>query len=281
MSASFEVAAAADHLRARIGSIPSVSVVLGSGLGVIEAELSGAVVVPFAEVPGYPTPGVEGHAGRYVVGRLGGVDVLLQCGRFHCYEGHPPEVVAAPVRVAAALGVRVVVFTNAAGAIRGTLEPGDLVLLEDHLNLMFGSPLSGPVHPGETRFPDMSCPYDAVLSRLALDAAIESGSSLQEGTYAAVLGPAYETPAEVRMLARLGADVVGMSTVPEVLVARSLGIRCLAFSVVTNKAAGLGQGALSHQEVIQGGRRAGVRLARLLTCLLPRVAGELYSVSTK
>jgi purine-nucleoside phosphorylase len=281
VSPSFSVPAAADYLRAKIGSVPTVSIVLGSGLGAIETELTGGVAVPFAEVPGYPAPGVEGHAGRYVAGRLGGVDVLLQCGRFHLYEGHPPEVVAAPVRVAAALGVRAVVFTNAAGAIRGTLEPGDLVLLEDHLNLMFGSPLSGPVRPGETRFPDMSCPYDPVLRSLALDAALESGSNLQEGTYAAVLGPAYETPAEVRMLALLGADVVGMSTVPEVIVARALGIRCLAFSVVTNKAAGLGQGVLSHQEVIEGGRRAGGRLARLLTCLLPRVAEELYSVSTK
>lgn len=281
MTASIDVPAAAEHLRSRIGSVPAVSIVLGSGLGALEAELTGATAVPFSEVPGYPVPSVEGHAGRYVVGKLGTVDVLLQCGRFHYYEGHPPEVVAAPVRVAAALGVRCLVFTNAAGAILSTLEPGDLVLLHDHINWMSRSPLVGPARPGEARFPDMSAAYDPRLRRLALDTAREAGESLHEGTYAAVLGPAYETPAEVRMLGRMGADVVGMSTVPEVLVARALGLSCLAVSVVTNKAAGLGQGTLSHQEVTRVGREAAVRLARLLTGLVPRLADELYPGSTK
>jgi len=261
--------------------VPAISILLGSGLGSIEDELTDAVVVPFEEIPGYPEIRVEGHAGRYVVGRLGGVDVLLQCGRFHFYEGHPAEVVAAPVRVAAALGVRAVVFTNAAGAIRGTLEPGDIVLLEDHINLMFRSPLTGPERVGEARFPDMSSPYDAGFRRLALDVARESGLKLQEGVYVSVLGPAYETPAEVRMLERLGADVVGMSTVPEVIAARANGLRCLGFSVVTNKAAGLGGTALSHRDVMEVGRVAGVKLARLLAHLVPRIDEDLYSVSTK
>jgi purine-nucleoside phosphorylase len=281
LTPSFDVAAAADHLRSRVGDMPGISIVLGSGLGAVEAELSDPVVIPFGEVPGYPEPSVEGHAGRYVAGHLSGVEVLLQCGRFHYYEGHESEVVAAPMRVAAALGVRAVVFTNAAGAIRPGLEPGGLVLLDDHINLMFRSPLIGAVQGGETRFPDMSEPYDPQLRRLALDTARELGSALEQGTYVAMLGPAYETPAEVRMLAGLGADVVGMSTVPEVLVARAVGLRCVAFSVVTNYAAGLAPGGLTHREVLEGGREAGVRLANLLSQLVPRIADDLYSGSTK
>lgn len=272
MTASFDVRAAADHVRSAIGTVPPIAVVLGSGLGVIEDEMVDPVVVPFAEVPGYPVAGVQGHAGRYVSGRLGGAEVLLQCGRFHMYEGYGPEMVAAPVRVAAALGVRAVVFTNASGGVRRTLGPGDIVLLDDHINWMFTSPLHGPVEPGETRFPDMSQPYDPDLRRMARDVALEVGERLEEGTYAALLGPQYETAAEVRMLERLGADVVGMSTVPEVLVARACGLRCLAFSVVANKAVGLAEGPLSHQEVVEQGKVGGARLARLLTRLLPRMA---------
>lgn len=280
-SRQLDVAAAAEHLRSRLGSQPRIAVVLGSGLGAVEDAVSGAVTVPFADVPGYPSPGVAGHAGRYVAGQLGGAEVLLQCGRFHRYEGHPSDVVAGLVRVAAALGAHAIVFTNAAGAVRRDLEPGDLVLLDDHVNLMFGSPLFGPVRDGETRFPDMSRPYDPALRKVALEAALESGVRLEEGTYVAVLGPQYETPAEVRMLARLGADVVGMSTVPEVLVARALGVRCLAFSVVTNKATGLGEHGLSHTDVIERGRRAGARLAELLSRVVPRIASEPYPASTK
>ncbi|MGD8281980.1 MAG: purine-nucleoside phosphorylase, partial [Gemmatimonadota bacterium] len=223
MSAAFDVGAAAEYLRSGIGTVPRIAVVLGSGLGVIEDGMVDPVVVPFADVPGYPSAGVQGHAGRYVSGTLGGVDVLLQCGRFHMYEGHGPEMVAAPVRVAHALGVQVIVFTNASGGVRRTLGPGDIVLLDDHINWMFTSPLFGPVAPGETRFPDMSEPYDPELRALARAVSVEVGERLEEGTYAALLGPQYETAAEVRMLERLGADVVGMSTVPEVLVARACG----------------------------------------------------------
>jgi purine-nucleoside phosphorylase len=280
-SESVNVEAAAAHLRSRIGAPPPVGIVLGSGLGRLEGEVADPVTVPFDEVPGYPRTSVAGHAGRYVVGRLGGARVLLQCGRFHAYEGLAPDAVAAPVRVAAALGLRTMIFTNAAGGIRHTLEPGDLVLVEDHVNWMFGSPLSGPVRGGEERFPDMSAPYDPELRGLARDVALELGERIEEGTYAAVLGPQYETPAEVRMLARFGADLVGMSTVPEVLVARALGLRCLAFSVVTNEATGLGQGTLGHEEVMERGRVAGVRLAALLKRLVPRIADEPYSASTK
>lgn len=281
MTSPFDVVVAAEHLRSRLGSVPGVMIVLGSGLGAVERAAEVAQAVPFGEIPGYPEPGVAGHAGRYVSGRLGSADVLLQCGRFHMYEGHRPEIVAGPVRVAAALGVHTILFTNAAGAIRRTLRPGDLVLLADHINWMFGSPLFGPVQRDETRFPDMSEPYDPELRAMALDAAAQAGVRLEEGTYVAVLGPAYETPAEVRMLSRLGADVVGMSTVPEVLVARALGLRCLAFSVVTNAAAGLGAGPLSHDEVVEVGRAAGSRVAELLHRIVPRIAREDYSVSAK
>jgi len=275
VTASFDVSAASEYLRSRIESVPAVCIVLGSGLSAIEGELTEAAVIPFEDVPGFPAPTVEGHAGRYVVGRIGGAQVLLQSGRFHHYEGHSPEVVAAPVRIAAALGVRGLVLTNASGAIRPTLEPGDLLVLSDHINLMFRSPLVGPVRPGETRFPDMSAAYDPRLRHLALEVAVETGEDLHEGTYVAMLGPSYETPAEVRMLGGLGADVVGMSTVPEVLVARALGLRCVAFSVVTNHAAGLGSGGLSHRDVLDVGASAGARLAALLTVLIPRVADEL------
>lgn len=275
MTASFDVAAAAEYLRSRIESAPAVCIVLGSGLSAIEGELTDASMIPFEDVPGFPAPSVEGHAGRYVVGRLGGADVLIQSGRFHFYEGHSSDVVGAPVRIAASLGVRGIVFTNASGAIRPTLEPGDLVLLSDHINLMSRSPLVGPVLPNETRFPDMSAAYDPRLRELALEAALETGEPLHEGTYVAVLGPSYETPAEVRMLGGFGADVVGMSTVPEVLVARALGLRCVGFSVVTNQAAGLNPGTLSHREVLDVGASAGARLAALLTLLVPRVADEL------
>jgi purine-nucleoside phosphorylase len=278
---SIDVAAAAEHLRSRIDPLPRIVIVLGSGLGLLEDGLDDRVVVPFADIPGFPRATVVGHAGRYAAGKLAGVDVLLQCGRFHLYEGGGHEAVAAPVRVAAALGARVVVFTNACGGVRRTLEAGDLVMLDDHINWMFQSPLSGPVQPGETRFPDMSAPYDAELRELARAAALEVGERLEEGTYAGVLGPQYETAAEVRMLERLGADVVGMSTVPEVIVARAIGLRCMGFSVVANKAVGLFVGTLSHEDVIAQVHAGGTRLARILDALLPRIAAEIYSESTK
>jgi len=281
MSASLDVTAAAADLRAGLGTVPPVGIVLGSGLGGVVDAVEPGVSVPFEEIRGYPATSVAGHAGRYVAGPLGGADVLLQCGRFHAYEGHSSEIVAAPVRVAAAAGVQTLIFTNAAGGIRRDLEPGDLVMLDDHINWMFGSPLAGPVHGREERFPDMSGPYDADLRELARAAALEARVPLREGVYAAVLGPAFETPAEVRMLGRLGADVVGMSTVPEVIVARALGIRCLAFSVVTNKASGLSPDGPAHEEVIEIGRRAGASLAALLVRLLPMIGTVPHSGEAK
>lgn len=263
-----DIEAAAALLRERLGQAPEVVLVTGSGLGHLADAVEEPVTVPFDDLPGFPAAGVAGHSGAYVGGRWAGRRVLIQGGRFHAYEGHPLSVVTAPVRVARALGTRVLVLTNAAGGIHPTLEAGDLVLLDDHINLMGAHPLVGPVAQGEERFPDMSAPYDAELQAVAVEAAARLGVPLVRGVYAAVSGPSYETPAEIRMLGALGADIVGMSTVPEVITARASGLRCLAFSVVTNKAAGLSHGTLGHEEVLEVGRRAGRALGRLLEAVL-------------
>jgi purine-nucleoside phosphorylase len=262
---SFDVEAAAGAVRASIGEEPpEVVAILGSGLSDLAEGLDDAVEVPFVRVPGFPLPGVEGHAGRYVSGRLGGRRVLVQAGRFHVYEGYAVGLVCAPVRIAAALGAGTLLLTNAAGGVSRGLEPGSIMLLEDHLDLMWRSPLAGPVKEGEERFPDMRAPYDPELQEVAERVAVRERIRLVRGTYAAVPGPSYETPAEVRMLQRCGADAVGMSTVPEVLTARALGLRCLAFSLITNRAAGLSRGPLSHAEVLETGRTAGAALRRLV-----------------
>lgn len=267
-----DVAAAADVLRDRLGVTPRVLVILGSGLGHLAEQVEEAVAVPFTHAPGFPPTTVEGHAGRWVGGMLERCPVLVQQGRFHVYEGHPAAVVAAPVRVAAALGVEIVVVTNAAGGIAVDLAPGSLVLLDDHINLQGRNPLIGPVRPGELRFPDMTRAYDAELRALAAAAAQREGISLARGVYAAVTGPSYETPAEIGMLAALGADVVGMSTVPEVVVARALGLRCLGLSLVTNYAAGRTAEPLHHDEVMDVAREAGGRLGTLVRAVLAGLA---------
>lgn len=269
-----DIQAAAERMRSVLPARPEVLLVLGSGLGHLADAVEDAVEVPFTDLPGFPGPGVVGHAGRYVAGRFAGRQVLLQAGRYHVYEGHSGEVVAAPIRLAAALGVDVAVLTNAAGGVDPDREPGDLVLLEDHINLMFRSPLAGPVFPGETRFPDMSEPYDAQLRDLAVRAAAEVDVVLHTGVYAAMPGPQYETAAEVRMLGRMGADVVGMSTVPEVIAAQACGLRCIAFSVVTNKGTGLSTSPQSHDEVVEVGRRAGQDLGRVLEAFVASLPQE-------
>jgi purine-nucleoside phosphorylase len=256
---------AADALRPHLGaSAPRVACLLGSGLGRAAHSLDPRTTIPFAEIPGFPRPTVTGHTGELVIGMLAGVPLLAFAGRFHLYEGHTPAVVALPVRVAHALGVRTLLTCNAAGGIRRSLRPGDFMLIRDHINLMWRNPLVGPVRPGETRFPDMSRPYDPELTAALRDAALEAGVPVADGVYAAVLGPSYETPAEIRMLERLGADAVGMSTVPEVIAARALGMRVAALSCITNLAAGLGATPLTHAEVIRVAGEVEGRLARLL-----------------
>ncbi len=253
----------------RGGVRPEVHIVLGSGLGGIAERMEDAVAVPFRDLPGFPGTSVSGHEGCFLVGRIDGMPVLLQSGRFHFYEGFGAEVVAAPVRVGRALGAGTLVLTNASGGIRPDLVPGSLMLVDDHINLSFRAPLAGPVFPGETRFPDMSCPYDRELMARAEEVALAAGIRLTRGVYGWVGGPNFETPAEVLALRAAGADVVGMSTVPEAIVARAGGQRVLAISVVTNRAAGLGLDAVDHEEVMAWGAVAGEKVAVLLEALVP------------
>jgi len=266
-----DVARAAETVLERLGSAPDVVIVLGSGLGGLVDQVEVHAEIPFDDVPGLPAAGVPGHAGRYVHGTLGGRAVLMQAGRFHVYEGHPLDVVAAPVRIARALGVETLLLTNAAGGIAESLEPGAIMLIEDHLNLMARNPLMGPVAAGELRFPDMTTAYDPALRARAIEVADDLGIPLARGVYAAMTGPSFETPAEIRMLSRLGADAVGMSTVPEVVTARAGGMRCLAFSLITNLAAGRSGTPLSHEDVMEIGREAGRTMSRLVRAIVERL----------
>lgn len=275
MQPSLHIGETIAFLRERFTRAPHAILVLGSGLGGLADEVEDPVRIPFSEIPGFPrrTQELAGHAGALVAGRLEGVEVAAMQGRFHLYEGWRPEDVALPVRALAALGARTLLVTNAAGGIRPGFRPGDLMLIADHLNFMWRNPLIGATVPGEERFPDMSDPYDAEFRQVAEAAALELGIPLVQGVYAGLLGPSYETPAEVRMLARIGADAVGMSTVPEVLVARALGVRVLGLSCITNLAAGLGGQKLSHDEVMEVGAQVRDRLVALVRGILPRVAG--------
>jgi purine-nucleoside phosphorylase len=255
VSAAYGAAAArvaADAIRHRIGTTPPVAgIVLGSGLGGLAGRIADPVSVPFADVPGFPSATVAGHAGKLIGGTLGGRPVVALAGRFHMYEGHAAALAGFPVRVFHALGATTLFVSNAAGGICRTFRAGDLMLIRDHLNLMFRNPLTGALEPGDERFPDMSAPYDEALGRQLRDHASALDIPLQEGVYGGLLGPTYETPAEVRMLATLGADAVGMSTVPEVIVARALGMRVAGISCITNLASGISPHPLSHAEVLE------------------------------
>jgi purine-nucleoside phosphorylase len=256
-------------VRKRIGALqPQVAIVLGSGLGRLADRVTDAVRIPYAELPGFFVPKVPGHKGELVAGMLRGVPVLLQSGRFHMYEGHSAQEAALPVRVFAALGIGTLIVTNAAGGINRTFTAGSLMLISDHLNLTGRTPLEGPVRESEIRFPDLSVAYDADLRTIAREVAAAEGIALQEGVYAGLLGPTYETPAEVRMLTVLGADAVGMSTVAEVIAARANGMRCLGISLVSNPAAGISPTPLSHAEVMEMAERAGEGLAALVEGIL-------------
>jgi purine-nucleoside phosphorylase len=243
---------AAEEIRRRLGpSAPVVGIILGSGLGGLAHRIANPATIPFAEVPGFPSATVVGHAGKLIGGTLAGRRVVALAGRFHMYEGHDAALAGFPVRVLHALGVRTLFVSNAAGGIRRTFRAGDLMLIRDHLNLMLRNPLIGGVEMGDERFPDMSAPYDDDLARQLREHAAALRIPLQEGVYGGLLGPTYETPAEVRMLATLGADAVGMSTVPEVIVARALGMRVAGISCITNLASGISPHPLSHAEVLE------------------------------
>lgn len=236
--------------RLQVGE-PVCAIVLGSGLGGLASRIGNARTVSFQDIPGFPAATVAGHRGTLTAGTLDGREVLTLAGRLHLYEGHSPELAAYPVRLLHALGARTLFVSNAAGGIRRTFRAGDLMIIADHLNLQFRNPLIGKGEKGEPRFPDMSNCYDSELRALLARCAAEAGVPVREGVYAAVLGPAYETPAEIRMLERFGADAVGMSTVPEVIAARALGMRVAGMSCITNLAAGISPVRLSHEEVLE------------------------------
>lgn len=247
----------AESVRRHIGGdAPEIGIILGSGLGGLADDIEDAVRVPFADVPGFPEVTVVGHAGALVSGTLGGRKVIALAGRFHMYEGHPPALAAFPVRVMRALGAPILFASNAAGGIRRDLAAGDLMIIEDHLNLTATNPLTGALQPGDERFPDMTAPYDAELRALLHASAEKAGVPVKEGVYACLLGPSFETRAEVRMLERLGADAVGMSTVPEVIVARAMGMRAVGMSCIANAASGTTDAPVLHTDVLEVTARA-------------------------
>jgi purine-nucleoside phosphorylase len=252
--------------------LPKVAVVLGSGLGAFADELSARTEIPYCDIPHWPQSTAIGHAGKLVFGRLGELPAAVMAGRVHLYEGYSPQQVVFGVRVLARLGVRSFVFTNAAGGINASYGRGRLVLISDHINLQGFNPLVGPNDEAlGPRFPDMTEAYPAGLRKLAKQVAGELGITLDEGVYAAMLGPSYETPAEIRHLRAIGADLVGMSTVPEVIAANHMGARVLAISCVTNMAAGILPRKITHAEVLETGEMVRGTLVALLKALLPRI----------
>lgn len=245
---------------------------MGSGLGGLGEEFADPLVVSYDDLPGWPQPTVVGHAGHAVIGTLDGVPAIGLSGRVHLYEGGDPRRTIFYVRVLAALGIPILFLSNASGAIRDGLRPGELMLLTDHINLTGISPLTGPAFGDEPRFPDMSVAYDAGLRRIVVETAAALGVCLHEGVYAAMHGPSYETPAEIRMLRTLGADAVGMSTVPEVIAARAAGIRCVAVSCLTNFAAGVTDQPLEHEQVIETTKIVQSDFQRLVAASVARFA---------
>ena len=262
---------AAQAIERILGPAPATAVVLGSGLGGLVDRARHRRSVGYGEI-GLPTTSVSGHAGRLVTGRLGGVPVAFLSGRLHAYEGRPMEEVVRAVRAMSAWGCKRVVLTSAAGALDPSLAPGELMVVEDHINLMGRNPLVGPDEGLGPRFPDLSTAYDPELRASAAELAEALGVTLHTGILAAMLGPSYETPAEVRMLAALGARSVGMSAVPEAIALAQLGTPCVAFSMISNLASGLGDAPLDHAEVTEAADAAGGRLAALIQALVERWA---------
>jgi xanthosine phosphorylase len=267
---------AVDMIRARFPQCaPRVGLILGSGLNGIAAALADVTTIEYADLPGFPQPGVDGHVGRLVLGRFGGVEVACLQGRVHLYEGVPAAAVNILPRTLKALGCDILILTNAAGSLRPELDPGSIALVEDHINLLGQNPLVGP-HDAALgpRFPDMSEVYDRDLRVRAQAAAARLGIPLRSGVYLATLGPSFETPAEIRAFRVLGADLVGMSTVPEAISARHCGLKVIGFSIVTNLAAGLAEHTLSHEQTLAVAAQAADRLQRLLSGLLEELARD-------
>jgi purine-nucleoside phosphorylase len=252
---------------------PKVGIILGSGLGTFADALEQATAIPYSELPNFPLSGVAGHAGRLVLGKLGGESIVAMQGRVHFYEGYTPQQVAFPARVLCALGIKALVVTNAAGGINTAFKVGDLMAITDHLNLAGYNPLIGPNDDKlGTRFPDMSHAYDPKLLDLLEKSGVATGVALRKGVYCCLSGPSYETPAEIRMLRTLGADAVGMSTVPEVIAAAHMGVKVAGISCITNLAAGISKQPLSHEEVGETATRVRGIFQKLLERFLPEVA---------
>lgn len=264
---------AARTIRSRFDEDVRTGVVLGSGLGAFADDLEDSVTIPYEEIPGFARPTVEGHAGRLVMGRVSGSATAVLQGRFHFYEGYARDEVTFPMRVFGLMGVKSVVLTNAAGGINIGFDQGSLMIISDHLNLMCTNPLLGPNDERfGARFPDMSEVYSREFQEIAVEEARSLGLELRRGVYAAMSGPSYETPAEVRMLRTLGADAVGMSTVPEAIVARQMGMRVLGISCITNMAAGVVDQPINHEEVMETGAQVRDTIRNLLRGIIPRLS---------
>ena len=268
MSASFyyeQVQSAAERIRLTSKAFPGTAVVLGSGLGGFASSLEGAASIPYSDIPNWPVSNVVGHEGKLVIGEAAGRPIAALSGRAHFYEGHHLRTVTFGTRVLGVLGVKTLILTNAAGGINSRFAPGDLMVIDDHINLLGGSPLIGPNDQRfGVRFPDLTNVYSPRLRRLADETAAAQGLTLRHGVYAACHGPSYETPAEVRYLRTIGADAVGMSTVPEAIVARHMGIEVLGISCITNFAAGVLPQPLNHEEVLETAKRVRDRFIGLL-----------------
>jgi len=267
---------AAQFLLSQTPLRPKIGLVLGSGLGAFADELSEATRVPYAQIPAFPRSTAVGHAGQMVIGKAGGIPVAAMQGRVHLYEGYSAKEVAFPMRAFGRMGIRAAVLTNAAGGINLEYKQGALVILTDHLNLQGQNPLVGPNDDRfGPRFPDMTQAYWKPYRAMALEAARKLGKTVYQGVYAGLLGPSYETPAEIRYLRTIGADLVGMSTISEVVAARHMGIRILAISCVTNMAAGILDRVINHEEVLETGERVKGDFVALLRAVLPEIAKDV------
>ena len=261
-----DIEAAVETIKKNIHVDPKIGIVLGSGLGKLVEEFENAASIGYGDIPNFPVPAVEGHKGEVVAGSLAGVSVLAFSGRVHYYEGYTMEEVCFPVRVMSGLGVETVIITNAAGAVNETYSPGDIVIIADHINLMGDNPLRGTTH-----FIDMTEAYSRELRAVAHDVADGLGVGLEEGVYLVLSGPSFESPAEIRMMRTMGADLVGMSTIPEVIVANRLGMKVLGLSMVTNMAAGINGRPLTHTEVIEATRKAAHKFKGLVRGIVERL----------
>lgn len=263
---------AVEAIQARTKIQPEIGVILGSGLGPIAAQIQDAVTIPYTEIPHFHGTSIEGHAGKMIIGHFHGVPTVFLQGRFHLYEGYQMEEVAFPTRTICALGIKTVVLTNASGGINTRFRPGDIMVIEDHLNLMGDNPLKGPnLSELGPRFPDMTEAYSKDCISVINESAKELGIPLQHGVYVGLLGPTYETPAEVRMLRVLGGDAVGMSTVPETIAANHLGVRVCGLACITNLAAGMSPAKLTHQEVVDNSKASVGKLDLLLGKVVPKL----------